>query len=136
MDVLTNPLFIAVLSALGGVIGLLGAQALSKLDFTSIRSAATRSDLAAVEARVVNLEEDRSKIADALERLARMEERHAANSPRLDRADATADAMIALAEQMRTAFRRLDAFSAQLEDLPRQTARELRSLIRPASSHA
>lgn len=88
--------------------------------------------LAGYGARITQLEDDRGKIADALDRLARLEEFRIHASDKLEEAEATARSAIAFGEQMKTVFKRLDALTEQVTQLPRAVAAELRTMIRPA----
>lgn len=73
--------------------------------------------MAGVLARVGQLETDRGLIASALDRLARLEEFRGHAMPRLEEAEATARGFIAMQEQIKTVFKRLDAIPGEVVDL-------------------
>lgn len=87
--------------------------------------------LAGVVVRVGELERDRSKIADALDRLARLEEFRLHAAPRLDEADETARTLISFTEQVKSVGKRMDALTDMMHALPGAVATELRGMIRP-----
>lgn len=73
--------------------------------------------MAGALARIGQLETDRSKIAEALDRLARLEEFRLHAMPRLEEAEATARGFVGMQEQMRTVFKRLDQIPAEVVEL-------------------
>lgn len=85
--------------------------------------------MAGALARISQLEIDRSKIAEALDRLARLEEFRVHAMPKLEEAEATARGFVGMQEQMRTVFKRLDAIPAEVVDL-------LKLHLRPARGAA
>lgn len=93
---------------------------------------------AALGVRVDAMEDAFSKVADAMQRIARLEEWRLGVSPRIDDADATSRAVVTLVSENKTIFKRMDATdrkldeqSAKIDALPRETAEYLRGLIRP-----
>lgn len=87
--------------------------------------------LASVSARVDGLQSVVDKVADALQRIARLEEWRTLAHARLDEADDTARSVVALTEQNKSIFKRLDVIDDKIEDTPRRTAAEILQHVRP-----
>lgn len=128
---------------ISGMAGLIVTLVLRNADRTSRdgegrnRKQASQGELmAGVLARVSQLEEGHSKIADALDRLTRLEEFRLHAMPKLDEAEETARTVIAFGEQMKTVFRRIDVMAEQMNKLPNAVATELRTLIRTVPAGA
>lgn len=83
--------------------------------------------LAGAVARIAALEVATAQIADAVQRIARVEEWRSIVAPKLEEVDLIGRAVAAMTEQIRTLFNRLDS-------LPRDTADQLMARIkaRPA----
>lgn len=79
--------------------------------------------MAGVVTRLGQLETDRAKIAEALDRLARLEEFRIHATPRLEEADRTARALEGVREQIKTLFSRV-------EEIPRDVVNELAAKFR------
>lgn len=92
--------------------------------------------MAGVLARVAQLEDGQSQIAEALNRLTRLEEFRLHAMPKLEGAEETARTVIVFGEQMKTIFRRIDTMTEQMNKLPAAVALELRSMIRPVQGRA
>lgn len=73
--------------------------------------------MAGALARITQLEADRTMIASALDRLARLEEFRIHAMPKLEEAEATARGFVGMQEQIRTVFKRLDAIPGEVVDL-------------------
>lgn len=104
----------------------------------SSKQAGQAETLAGVSARVDGLQSIIDKVADALERIARLEEWRSNSTRRLDDADDTGRVVVSLQEQNKTIFRRMDQTDDKIDqlaheqaDIPRRTAEMLRTMIRP-----
>lgn len=89
----------------------------ARVDQTADKQTTQGELMAGAMARIGQLETDRSKIADALDRLARLEEFRIHAMPRLEEAEATARGFVGMQEQMRTVFKRLDAIPHEVVEL-------------------
>jgi hypothetical protein len=96
--------------------------------------------MAGVVARLGQVEEGQSKLADALNRLTRLEEFRLHAMPKLEEAEETARTVIAFGEQMKTVFKRIDVMSEQMnkqsekiDAIPDAVAGKLRAMVRPQS---
>lgn len=101
----------------------------ARVDQTADKQSTQGEMMAGALARIGQLETDRSKIADALDRLARLEEFRIHAMPRLEEAEATARGFVGMQEQMRTVFKRLDQIPAEVVEL-------LKLHLRPAARGA
>ncbi len=131
-----------VLAIIGGLCAIIMALLKRNADGTTQRSEKTQDKqvsqgevMAGVLARVSSLEDGHSKIADALDRLTRLEEFRLHAIPKLDEAEETARAQIAFGEQMKTVFKRIDGMSEQMnkqsekiDNIPGAVVAELRTL--------
>lgn len=136
-DVLSNPFVLMVMGAAGAM----GIGVVSKAWDTVVakwgKQGAQGEHLAGVMARVSQLEDDRGKIAQALDRITRLEEFRIHSVPRLEEAEQTARTVVAFGEQMKSVFKRIDAMteemtsmSAAVQALPKAVKEELRSMVR------
>jgi hypothetical protein len=96
--------------------------------------------MAGVVARLSQVEDGQSKLADALNRLTRLEEFRLHAMPKLEEAEETARTVIAFGEQMKTVFKRIDVMSEQMnkqsekiDAIPDAVASRLRAMVRPQS---
>jgi hypothetical protein len=89
----------------------------TRADRTAEKQGTQGELMAGVLARIGQLEADRSKIADALDRLARLEEFRIHAMPKLEEAEATARSFVAVQEQLKTVFKRLDAIPGEVVEL-------------------
>lgn len=103
----------------------------ARVDHTADKQSTHGELMAGALARIGQLETDRAKIADALDRLARLEEFRIHAMPKLEEAEATARGFVGMQEQMRTVFRRLDAIPAEVVELLKL---HLRPVARGATS--
>lgn len=107
------------------------------------RQASQAELMAGVMARLGRVEEGQSKLADALDRLTRLEEFRLHAMPKLEEAEETARTVIAFGEQMKTVFKRIDQMSEQMnrqsekiDRIPGAVVSELRTIIRPVQGRA
>ncbi len=82
----------------------------------SDRQASQGELMAGVIARLSQVEEGQNKLADALNRLTRLEEFRLHAMPKLEEAEETARTVIAFGEQMKTVFKRIDAMSMEMNN--------------------
>lgn len=87
------------------------------------------------------LEDGYEKVADALDRLTRLEEFRLHADPKLKEAEETARTVIAFGEQMKTVFKRIDLMSEQMnkqsekiDDMPDAVVTKLRHFVRTADA--
>ena len=87
------------------------------------------------------LEDGQGKIAEALDRLTRLEEFRLHAMPKLEEAEETARTVIAFGEQMKTVFKRIDVLSEQMNKqtekidiMPDAVVTKLRQFVRMADS--
>lgn len=99
--------------------------------------------MAGVVARLSQVEEGQSKLADALNRLTRLEEFRLHAMPKLEEAEETARTVIAFGEQMKTVFKRIDVMSEQMnkqsekiDRIPGAVVSELRDFVRMPNHQA
>lgn len=109
-----------------------------RIEKTGDRQGSISESLAALAARTSAMEEAYAKVADALQRIVRLEEWRGGVEPRIDEADQTSRAVITLVSENKTIFKRMDATDRKIDEqsdkmdaLPRQTAELLRTMIRP-----
>jgi hypothetical protein len=105
------------------LIGAWGKSLIEGLGRTGEKQGAQGETMAGVLSRIGQLESDRAKIADALDRLSRLEEFRIHATPRLDEAERTARALEGMKEQIKTLFNRVD-------EIPRDVVAELAAKFR------
>lgn len=157
------PVTVAVIGGLCGIIILLLKRGADRRDdadrgregeFRQTRERVTDKQaaqgelMAGVVARIGQLETGQSKledgyekVADALDRLTRLEEFRLHATPRLEEAEETARTVIAFGEQMKTVFKRIDVMSEQMnkqsekiDDMPDAVVTKLRHFVRTADA--
>lgn len=89
----------------------------ARVEHTADKQSTQGELMAGVLARVAQLEADRTLIASALDRLARLEEFRIHAMPKLEEAEVTARGFVGMQEQMRTVFRRLDQIPSEVVEL-------------------
>lgn len=108
--------------AMGGFIGAGFVKRQERAESVDDRAAAKQTEqgetLAGAVARIAVVESAVVKVADALERIARIEEWQRNTGPRLDEADRTSRAIVAIDERVKTLFR-------LMEDMPNEVARQV-----------
>lgn len=95
----------------------------ARSDRASERQTEQGETIADAVARIASLEASNAQIADALQRLARIEEWRTLAGPKLDEVDRTANAVTALNERVKTLFN-------IIEDLPHRIVSELKAHAR------
>lgn len=150
------PVTVAVIGGLCGIIILLLKRGADRRDdadrgregeFRQTRERVTDKQaaqgelMAGVVARIGKLEDGYDKVADALDRLTRLEEFRLHATPRLEEAEETARTVIAFGEQMKTVFKRIDLMSEQMnkqsekiDDMPDAVVTKLRHFVRTADA--
>lgn len=150
------PVTVAVIGGLCGIIILLLKRGADRRDdaergregeFRHTRERVTDKQaaqgelMAGVVARIGKLEDGYDKVADALDRLTRLEEFRLHATPRLEEAEETARTVIAFGEQMKTVFKRIDLMSEQMnkqsekiDDMPDAVVTKLRHFVRTADA--
>lgn len=121
----TNSIIMVLVGLVTGMGGFIAAgfvkrqdRAESRDDKAAARQSAHSETLASVSTRVSSIESVVAQMAEVLARLARIEEWRELATPRLDEADRTAKAIVAIDERVKTLFR-------LVEDMPEQTAQKV-----------
>lgn len=99
-------------------------RGVARVDQTADRQSTHGEAMAGALARINQLEDDRAKIADALDRLARLEEFRIHAMPKLDEAERTARAFVGVNEQIKTIFNRLDSIPHEVVELLKSHLRQ------------